>query len=194
MTALIVTTIAIVTTVTAFPNIVVQAQKIDSSSVTADTSSPPRQKEQEQQQQQTVHIIKDGSNSYVVHDASWVGIGTFDTTYRITGKISAVRAAENMIINTINSDFNSSSTIGYIRVQSLDKQANNSTSATSSTMSLPNPFASKEMVSQKITSEVHRVLNQLETNNNNNGMAPQDNEIEIICNFGMSLDDLACHL
>src|SRR5215204_7013414 len=38
-----------------------------------------------QQQQQTIHITKDGTNSYVLSGGS-SSVGSFDTTYRVVGE------------------------------------------------------------------------------------------------------------
>nr|MDQ5877223.1 hypothetical protein [Thermoproteota archaeon] len=56
------------------------------------------------QEQQTIHITKDGTNSYVISGGS-SSIGSFDTTYRIVGERSAVRASEDLIITTITVDY-----------------------------------------------------------------------------------------
>ena len=61
-------------------------------------------------QQHTVHIIKDGTNSYTLSGSS-SSIGSFDTTYRIAGERSAIRSEENLIISTITHDFRTSPTI-----------------------------------------------------------------------------------
>jgi hypothetical protein len=50
--------------------------------------------------QTIIHITKDGTNSYLISEGS-SSIGTFDTTYRIAGERSALRASEELIINTI---------------------------------------------------------------------------------------------
>src|SRR5687767_8088560 len=67
------------------------------------------------QQQQTIHIIKDGTNSYVISGSS-SSVGSFDTTYRVVEETSAIRASEDLIIATIISDFSTSLTIGYVMV------------------------------------------------------------------------------
>ncbi len=82
-------------------------------------------------QQSTIHITKDGTNSYVISGGS-SSIGSFDTTYRVVGERSAMRSAEDLIISTITSDFSSSPTIGYVMV-------GNTTSA-SANATLPNPL------------------------------------------------------
>ena len=96
-------------------------------------------------QQSTIHIIKHGSNSYAIFGGSST-VGSFDTTYTIAGERSAIRSAENLIISTITDDFRNSPTIGYIRV--------GGTGATGTDATLPNPFASHEQITERITSEL----------------------------------------
>ena len=48
------------------------------------------------QEQQTVHITKDGTNTYVISGGS-SSIGSFDTTYRIAGESSDVTVEEDLI-------------------------------------------------------------------------------------------------
>ena len=62
------------------------------------------------EQQTIIHITKDGTNSYLISGGS-SNIGTFDTSYRIVGERSAVRASEELIITTITEDFRRSPTI-----------------------------------------------------------------------------------
>ena len=109
--------IAIATAMTAstFPNVAVFATFLSPSEqvgndTTTDATAPP---EGAGQQQQPIHITKHGTNSYVIY-GSFSTIGSFDTTYRIVGERSAIRASEDLIISTIINDFNSSRTIGYI--------------------------------------------------------------------------------
>ena len=130
------------------------------------------------EQQSTIYITKDGTNSYIISSGS-SSVGSFDTTYRVAGERSAIRTAENLIISTITSDFSSSPTIGYVMV-------GNTTSA-SANATLPNSFASTEMITERITNELRRVIIEAE----NNTVEGQD--VEIKCEFGMTLEDMQCH-
>ncbi|MDQ4050577.1 MAG: hypothetical protein M3093_03085 [Thermoproteota archaeon] len=133
-----------------------------------------------QEQQQTIHITKDGTNSYVLSGGS-SSVGSFDTTYRIVGERSAIRASEDLIISTITSDYSSSPTIGYV-------SAGNTTTAgaTADAATLPNPFVSPEQITERITSEVRTAISEAENN------TPQGQLAEINCDFGMTLDDMHC--
>jgi hypothetical protein len=128
-------------------------------------------------QQSTVHIIKHGSNAYTLSGGS-SSVGSFDITYRIVGERSAIRASENLIISTVTDDFRKSPTIGYIT-------ASGTTGATGAT--LPNPFATPEQITERITNELRRVITEAESNTS------QGQSVEIKCNFGMTLDEMQCH-
>ncbi len=133
-----------------------------------------------QQEQQTVHITRDGTNSYIISGAM-SSIGSFDTTYRVVGETSAIRSAENLIISTITDDFSSSPTIGYIT-------PGGTTTGTGATPepTLPSPFATPEQITERITSELRRVIGTAENNTR------QGQLVEIKCDFGMTLDDMRC--
>ena len=135
------------------------------------------------QEQQTIHITKDGTNSYVISGGS-SSIGSFDTTYRIVGERSAIRASEDLIITTITSDYSSSPTIGYVSADNMTATATGGTANTGAT--LPNPFASPEQITERITSDLRRVISEAENN------TPQGQLVEINCDFGMTLDDMHC--
>jgi hypothetical protein len=176
-TAITAIVIAIATATTTFPNVTVLATPFleqgrnDTTTTTGATTSTGGQ-------QSTIHITKDGTNSYVISGGS-SSIGSFDTTYRVVGERSAMRSAEDLIISTITSDFSSSPTIGYVMV-------GNTTSA-SANATLPNPFASTEMITERITNELRSVISEAE----NNTVEGQD--VEIKCVFGMTLEDMQCH-
>jgi hypothetical protein len=135
------------------------------------------------QEQQTIHITKDGTNSYVISGGS-SSIGSFDITYRIVGERSAVRASEDLIITTITSDYSSSPTIGYVSADNMTATTTGGTADTGAT--LPNPFASPEQITERITSDLRRVISEAENN------TPQGQLVEINCDFGMTLDDMHC--
>jgi hypothetical protein len=130
-------------------------------------------------QESIIYIIKDGTNSYTISGGS-SSIGSFDTTYRVAGERSAMRSAENLIISTITDDFNSSATVGYVMV-------GNTTTASSAGATLPNPFATPEQITERITTELRNVITEAESNTS------QGQHVEIKCNFGMTLEDMRCH-
>ena len=133
-------------------------------------------------QQSSVHIIKDGTNSYVISGGS-SSVGSFDTTYRVVGERSAIRASESLIIGTIISDFSTSITAGYVMVGNMTT----TTTGAADAATLPNPFATTEQISERIESDLRRVISEAENN------TPQGQHVEIKCDFGMTLDDMRCH-
>ena len=52
---------------------------------------------------------------------------------------------------------------------------------------LQNPFATPEQITERITSDLRRVISEAENN------TPQGQHVEIKCDFGMTLDDMRCH-
>lgn len=134
-------------------------------------------------QQPPIYIIKDGTNSYTISGSS-SSVGSFDTTYRIAGERSSIRSAENLIISTITDDFKASPTIGYVMVGNTTTTASATGSATTT---LPNPFATPEQITERITNELRRVITEAESSTS------QGQHVEIKCDFGMSLEDMRCH-
>jgi DNA-binding beta-propeller fold protein YncE len=185
-TAITAIVIAIATsTTTTFPNVAVFATPFfapGGNDTTTDTITTPPTAEQQQQQQQTIHITKDGTNSYVISGGS-SSVGSFDTTYRVLGERSVIRASEDLIISTITDDFSSSPTIGYVRAANMTTTAG----GTADAATLPNPFATSEQITERITSELRRVITEAENN------TTQGQHVEIKCDFGMTLDDMRCH-
>ena len=179
VTAAITAIVIAATTTSIFPSAAVLATPLlgqggDNATTTTDTTAmlPTGQ-------QDIIHIIKSGTNSYVISGVMSI-IGTFDTTYRIAGERKALKSAENLIISTISDDFSSSPTIGYIMV-------GNMTTAAGGATTLPNPFASPEQITEGITNKLTTVISEVE----NNTVAGQ--YVEIKCGFGMTLEDMHCH-
>ncbi len=151
------------------------------------------------QHDQPIHIIKDGTTSYIISGGS-SSVGSFDTTYRIAGESSTVRASESLIISTITSDYNSSLTIGYVMVGNI-----NATTASiagprdgGNSSNRPNSFATPEQISEKIASELRRVIGETDVSNSDDNMTTlqeggeQQPIMEIKCVFGMELNDMRC--
>lgn len=92
-----------------------------------------------------IHITKHGTNSYTISE-QMSSVSSFDTTYKVVGERSNMRAAENLIISTITDDFNSSATIGYVRTDDTATTTMDTVNATTTdtTATLPSPFATPE--------------------------------------------------
>ena len=131
-------------------------------------------------QEQHIHITKHGTNSYIISGGS-SSVGSFDTTYRVVGERSAVRASENLIITTITDDFRRSPTIGYVSTGTTTGTTQDATTT------LPNPFASPEQITERITNDLRRVITEAENN------TAQGQLVEIKCDFGMTLEEMRCH-
>src|ERR671911_692995 len=188
-TAITTMLIAIATAMTAatFPNVAVFATPLlapggDDTTTDTTTTSPETAGagQQQQQQQQPIHITKHGTNSYVISGGS-SSVGSFDTTYRVVGERSAVRTSEDLIITTITDDFRRSPTIGYVSTGTTTGTAQDATTT------LPNPFATPEQITERITNDLRRVITEAENN------TAQGQLVEIKCDFGMTLEEMRCH-
>ena len=189
ITALVIATAAAITI--AFPSVTVLATPLLGQDAGNNaTTSAPMSTAAGGQQSATIHIIKDGTNSYVISGSS-SSVGSFDTTYRIAGERTAIRTAENLIVSTVVDDFKKSPTIGYVRIANMTTTSTSTTGNASTTTTanptLPNPFATPEQITERITNEIRRVISEAENNTS------QGQYVEINCGFGMSLEDMRCH-
>src|ERR671915_769794 len=129
-----------------------------------------------------VHITKDTTNSYTL-SSGFTSIGTFDTTYTILGNITSIENTRDLIISTITKDYDSTPTVGYVKVAPQNtSQGDASSSSQQSTIA--NPFADKATINQKITTEIQKAIESAEKSNFVN--------LEIRCDFGMDLSDWKC--
>src|ERR671910_582867 len=89
-----------------------------------------------------VHITKDTTNSYTI-SSGFTSIGTFDTTYTILGDINSMKNASDLIISTVTKDYDSTPTIGYVKVapQKTAQGEANSSSSSPQPSTIANPFA-----------------------------------------------------
>src|SRR5215208_6222839 len=131
-----------------------------------------------------VHITKDTTNSYTI-SSGFTSIGTFDTTYIISGGSNSMKNATDQIISTVTKDYDSTPTIGYVKVapqKTAQGEANSSSSPQPSTIA--NPFADKATINQRIATEIQKAMES----------AAKSNfvTLEIKCDFGMDLSDWKC--
>jgi hypothetical protein len=131
-----------------------------------------------------VHITKDTTNSYTI-SSGFTSIGTFDTTYTISGDSNSMKNATGVIISTVTKDYDSTPTIGYVKVapqKTAQGEANSSSSPQPSTIA--NPFADKATINQRIATEIQKAMES----------AAKSNfvTLEIKCDFGMDLSDWKC--
>jgi hypothetical protein len=131
-----------------------------------------------------VHIIKDTTNSYTI-SSGFTSIGTFDTTYTILGNITSIKNATDLIITTITKDYDSTPTIGYVKVApQKTSQGEASSSSSPQPSTIANPFADKATINQSIITEIQKAIESAAKSNFVN--------LEIKCDFGMDLSDWKC--
>lgn len=104
-----------------------------------------------------IQITKDATNSYAISEGS-VRVGSFDTIYAITGSVDDISGNSDLIMSTIQNDFNSSSTVGYVMAKAANNNSNNTASniTQAATTALPSPFASSKEISQRIADEIQK--------------------------------------
>jgi hypothetical protein len=128
---------------------------------------------------QPLQIIKVAKNSHTISlDASF--IGSFNTTYQIVGDVGSMNESKDLIITTITKDFDSLPEAGYV---------NNTSSKSDNQLypnkrNLSNPFATKDVIDEKIRSEIAASIENAEKSGIVYG--------EIECIFSSSLDDFKC--
>jgi hypothetical protein len=127
----------------------------------------------------SLHITKHSSNSYALSSGS-SHIGSFDTTYNILGSVSSIKESKDLITSTIINDYDKSPFIGYVIVQ----KGKSSSSDSSKSLGLANPFADKATINAKIKSEIQKAIDS--TNKINT------KEAVIKCNFGMEISKWNC--
>jgi hypothetical protein len=129
-----------------------------------------------------VHITKDTTNSYTL-SSGFTSIGTFDTTYIILGNITSIENTRDLIISTITKDYDSTPTVGYVKVAPQNtSQGDASSSSQQSTIA--NPFADEATINHRITTEIQKAIESAVKSNFVN--------LEIRCDFGMDLSDWKC--
>ena len=138
------------------------------------------QTESPQQPSYWVDISKDTTSGLIVTDGTSY-INGFDTTYTIKGKQFDFDKARDLVVSGIANDFIKSPTSGYVKVQDT----------TSNATGTENPFATKEQVSEKITSVLNGAIDSVFSGAGLTfTIGPATYVIK--CTFGDSLDDFEC--
>jgi hypothetical protein len=117
-----------------------------------------------------IHIIKDATNSYTISSGS-SKVGPFDTSYTIMGSVDSIKTSKDLIRSTIIRDYDSSPTIGYVKVPTVVSPG-------------ANPFADKATINQTITSEIDKAIESADRSN------VADTAIK--CNLGVQLSEWKC--
>lgn len=130
-----------------------------------------------------VHIVRDSMASYNLVNNETEFVGAFDTTYSISGDSMSLMNSHDAIISMVQNDFNRSPTIGYIKVgNSSDSSADGTQS--SSSLTLPNPFADSALVNQTISQTISTAIESV------GGLdVPM---IDIKCDFDANIEDWKC--
>ena len=160
-------------TFAAFPSSFSQSAK-DSTSLAPLSSILP---ELQTNSTDNIHIMKTSANSYNIVDDQTVLAGTFDTTYAVTGSSNSLNKSKDLIISTIQDDFNSSPTIGYVR-------AGNTSEVSGVGANLPNPFADRQTINSTIAQELSHAI--ASAHGLNITIAA------VACNLGMNVENWHC--
>ena len=131
-----------------------------------------------------VQITKTATSSYnIVNDSTGL-LGTFDTTYTITGSSDSLSKSKDVIITLITNDFDKSPTIGYIRAADVEHIFDVSNKTDSSPQALPNPFADEQTINYTLGQEISNAIDA--------GQNIKFTTVAIQCNFGMNIMDWKC--
>jgi hypothetical protein len=138
------------------------------------------------QSNSTIKVAKNTQDNFnVTNGAIYVG-SSFDTTYTMTGTATDFIKARNTLTSSILDDFDKSPTIGYIKINNTDAQTN------SNVTGIANPFASKELINEKVKSVLSYALDKIE---HPVGITLNiDNSRQIECEFGNVLHDFWCDI
>jgi hypothetical protein len=133
-----------------------------------------------------INVAKSAEGDFTVASgAIYVG-SSFETTYSMRGTTTDFIKARDTLTSSILEDFGKSPTIGYIKVNSTDSQTNTNLTG------LANPFASKELVDEKVRSVLSYALDKIE---HPVGITPNVGDPrELRCEFGNVLGDFWCDI
>ena len=129
-----------------------------------------------EQKENIVKIIKDSMTSYYIVNNETEFIGSFDTSYSISGNSASLTNSRDKIISVIQEDFSRSPTMGYVTVGNI--------STTSNRLAIPNPFADPAAINQTISQKVSNAIETLDRHD-----VPT---IEIKCDFDMNIAEWNC--
>jgi hypothetical protein len=136
------------------------------------------------QSKEIVQITKTATASYnIVNDSTGL-LGTFDTTYTITGSSDSLSKSKDLIITMVTSDFDKSPTIGYIRAADIEHIFDVSNKTDSSPPALPNPFADEQTINYTLSQEISNAIDAAQN--------IKFTTVAIQCNFGMNIMDWKC--
>jgi hypothetical protein len=149
------------------------------SSVLGQINTLTEKEEASQSGNQTLHITKVATNSYTIASGASF-IGSFNTTYHVVGGVESMDVSEDLIISTITQDFDALPAAGYVN----DTSTSSRYQVIPNERNLPNPFATKGAIVEKIRSEIATSIENAAKSDIAHG--------EIECIFGSSLNDFRC--
>jgi hypothetical protein len=134
----------------------------------------------------TVKVAKTTEGDFnVTNEATYVG-SFFETTYIMTGTSNDFIKSRDALTSSILDDFGKSTTIGYIKMNNTETQANTNMAGIS------NPFVSKEQIDQKIKSVLTYAIDKIE---HPVGITPIIGDSrQVKCVFGNVLNDFWCDI
>jgi hypothetical protein len=134
----------------------------------------------------TIKVAKTTEGDFTVtNEASYVG-SSFETTYSMRGTSTDFIKARDALTSSILDDFGKSPTIGYVKMNSTDTQANTNVTG------LANPFVSKKQIDEKVKSVLSFALDKIE---HPEGITPNVGDSrQIKCVFGNVLNDFWCDI
>lgn len=134
-------------------------------------------------QENVVQIVKDSMTRYNIVNNETEFIGSFDTTYSISGNSDSLKSSDDAIISVVQEDFNRSPTIGYIGVGDVSTLSTADSEA-SNNLSLPNPFADSAAINQTISQKIANAIESVD------GL--DASIIKIKCDFNMNITEWKC--
>jgi hypothetical protein len=142
--------------------------------------------EQETNSANNIHIMKTSANSYNLVNGQTVLVGTFDTTYTITGSSNSLNKSKDLIISTIQDDFDKSPIIGYVRAGNASEvlEIGNSTIEGQIPAALPNLFVDQQRINSTIAQQLSHAIASVDSLN--------FTIAEIKCDFGINIENWQC--
>ena len=134
-------------------------------------------------EENVVHIVKDSMTNYSLINNGTIFVDGFNTNYSIIGNSKSLLGSHDGIISIIQTDFNSSPTIGYVKAGNISDSSTIESPA-SGDMTLPNPFADSALINQTISQKISQAIESVEE--------LDDPMIDIKCDFDSNIKNWKC--
>jgi hypothetical protein len=156
------------------------SQSVEDSTSLQSQSSTPQGQGREISSTNNIQITKTSINSYNIADGQTGLIGAFDTLYLATGSSDSLNNSKDMIISTIQDDFDNSPTIGYVRADNVTGGAGGTVPPTS----IANPFVDQQTINSTIAQEISDAIDLAHS--------LDYHMVAIKCDFGMNISEWQC--